>query len=443
MNIRLLAAATLLGVTAASTAFGVDRRDGTTPQINNNGYNNGYTQPAYNTLPQDPVFRVDPFAPSNGNQYLPNDPYNNGRQRLDLVSFPGTGVTPGVPLITQPPETTPRVVPDQQPQRPKNRWRIGIYSQNTNVGVSIRRVIPGSPAAIAGLEANDLIVSVGGYQVGDVNGVRHDLGNEFDLRCDENGATTLLVQDHRNGSLVSIPVQLEPRFATVTGEIVWRAQTRLPREAFAHIELRERVRPGAPLITIAETQVYDLVEVQKTQTGRAPFQLEYSQSDIDTTRQYFVVATITDEMHTLYTTEQAYPVITQQNPHTANVQMAQVYDWRNNGVVGTAPQVSEYDQFVRLFEKYMGRQLRAQEAELYRRDFSHGSSMDDALANVIAGQEFYNRSQNDDRAFIIKAHEMYTGRKPDEQTIQYWIGQLQSYNGLRHQFTRDFMSNLN
>lgn len=440
MTTRILAVAALSGVIVAGTAYGVDPRDQATPQ-----YNTPYGQSLYNgnTLPQDPIYNLDPFAPASTNTNPVYDPYNTGRQRFDLVSFPSGGMTPGTPLITQPAEVQPRVVPNYEQPKSKNRWRIGIYSQNTETGVVIMRVINASPAAIAGLEANDKIVAVGGYQVGVVNGARHDLGTEFDLRCDENGATTLLVQDHRNGSLVNIPVQLEPRFATITGEIVWRAQTRLPRESFAHIELRERVRPGAPVITIAETQVHDLVDVQKTQTGRAPFQLEYSQSDIDPNREYFVVATITDELHTLYTTETAYPVITRQQPRTANMQLTQIYDWRNNNGYGSAPQVSEYDQFVRLFEKYMGRQLRPAEAELYRRDFSHGTSVNDALADVISGEEFYNRSQSDDRAFIVKAHEMYTGRKPDEQTIQYWLGQLRSYNGLRHQFTRDFMSNLN
>lgn len=437
MNLRLLSVATLCGV-IVGTAYGVDRRDGSNSQFNSFG------QPVNNgTLPQDPVFRIDPFAPAPTNNQLPYDNRGNGRQRIDFVSFPGNAVTPGLPLMTQPQEIQPRVVPDSQTPKSKNRWRIGIYSRNTDSGVQIMNVINGSPASVAGLEPQDKIVAVGGYQVGIVHGVRHDLGAEFDLRCDDNGATNLLVQDHRNGSLVNIPVQLEPRFANITGEVIWQAQYPLPREAFAHVELRERVRPGAPLITIAETQVHQLVDVQKTRTGRIPFQLEYSQADINPNHDYVVVARITDESHTLYTTDRAYPVITGQNPRTANVQMTQIYDWTRNGSVGGVPQASEYDQFVRLFEKYMGRSLRPSERLLYQQDFSHGTSINDALKNVISTQEFYSRSQNDDRAFIIKAHQMYTGKTPDEQTIQYWIGQLRSYNGLRSEFTRDFMSNLN
>ncbi len=62
------------------------------------------------------------------------------------------------------------------------RWRLGVYSQDTNVGVKILRTVANSPADRAGLEANDNIVAVAGYQVGIVNGQQYDCGNEFELR---------------------------------------------------------------------------------------------------------------------------------------------------------------------------------------------------------------------------------------------------------------------
>lgn len=449
MNSRLLLVATVFGAVCIGSAYGVDRRD----ELNNRQPTNANT---YGTqsfgLPNDPTQRYDPFAPQT-QQPSTNRFINDGRNRFDMVSFPGGGITPGTPLITNPATPSPlltnptgiqpQVAPNPSSSTTKNRWRIGIYSRNTDTGVSIMRIVPNSPANIAGLEPNDKIIAVGGYQVGIVDGIRHDLGAEFDLRCDENGATSLLVQDSRDGSLVNLDVQLEPRFATVTGEITWRSNTRLPHEAFAQVELRERIRPGAPVITIAQQMVYALSEQQKTKTGRVPFQIEYSQTDIDPTREYFVTATIVDNYRTLYTTERPFAVITRQNPRRVDVTLAQVYDWGNQQSVGNVAQTNEYENFARMFQKYMGRQLRPGEAEVYRNDFDHGQTYNDAMVDFISGQEFYTRSQNDDRAFIIRAHQAYTGQMPSEKQIQYWINQLQGYNGLRREFARDFIANLN
>ena len=78
------------------------------------------------------------------------------------------------------------------------RWRLGVYSQDTDTGVKINRVVPDTPADRAGLEANDVIVAVNGYQVGIVNGEHYDCGYEFETRADADGNVMLLVQDHRN-----------------------------------------------------------------------------------------------------------------------------------------------------------------------------------------------------------------------------------------------------
>lgn len=437
MNSRLLSVAMLSGAVFVSSAFAVDPRSRTTtPQQTNR-----YSQPSYE-LPGDTNFGYDPFQTPNRRQ--PASPYNDDRLRFDMVSYPSNGVTPGTPLITNPsPTAQPRLNPDPLKPTKKNRWRIGIYSTNTDTGVLIKRVVPGSPAQVAGLESNDVIVNVSGYQVGRIDGVLHDLGSEFDMRCDQDGATTLLVHNGRDGSLVELPVQLEPRFATVTGEVVWRAKQRLPRESFAHVELRERIRVGAPMVTIAETTVHNLRDIQKSQTGRVPFELEYANDEIDPNRRYMVVATITDGFHTLYTTERPYEVITNRNPRRVDIALTQIHDWNSNTQVPGSTGSAEFDQFVALFEKFMGRPLRPYELEVYRQDFSHGRSYEDALVNVIGTPEFYTKSRSDDREFIIRAHQMRTGRMPTEEQIRYWMSKLEDYNGLTRDFSRDFVTNLN
>lgn len=101
----------------------------------------------------------------------------------------------------------PRVVPGFT-WPPK--WWLGVYVYNTSTGVVITRVIPNSPAAQAGLEPRDCIVTVEGYQVGYVHRRLYALGPELQQRADRNGEVLLLVQNWRNGELGNMQVQLVP-----------------------------------------------------------------------------------------------------------------------------------------------------------------------------------------------------------------------------------------
>jgi predicted metalloprotease with PDZ domain len=90
------------------------------------------------------------------------------------------------------------------------QWWLGVYVYNTPTGVVITRVVPNSPAARAGLEPRDCIVTVEGYQVGYVHRRLYALGPELQLRADRNGEVRLLVQNWRNDELTNMEVQLMP-----------------------------------------------------------------------------------------------------------------------------------------------------------------------------------------------------------------------------------------
>jgi len=90
------------------------------------------------------------------------------------------------------------------------RWWLGVYVYDTPTGVVITRVVPNSPAARAGLEPRDRIVTVEGYQVGYVHRRFYALGPELQQRADRNGEVLLLVQNWRNDELTNMQVQLAP-----------------------------------------------------------------------------------------------------------------------------------------------------------------------------------------------------------------------------------------
>jgi len=100
-------------------------------------------------------------------------------------------------------EIQPRWIP------PRGDWKLGVWGNNTESGVVITRVAPGSAAAEVGLERGDRIVSVGGYQVGFVGDLLYPLGFELQRHADSRGNVLLLVQNVRNRQLMPLPAQLD------------------------------------------------------------------------------------------------------------------------------------------------------------------------------------------------------------------------------------------
>lgn len=104
------------------------------------------------------------------------------------------------------PET--RVKPPSE--RPgSSPWSLGVVVDSTDTGVVVRDVRAGSAGERVGLERNDVIVTVDGYQVGRVGGVNYPLDAELDRRADARGRVRLLVQDRRSNRLQNMDVQLD------------------------------------------------------------------------------------------------------------------------------------------------------------------------------------------------------------------------------------------
>jgi membrane-associated protease RseP (regulator of RpoE activity) len=92
---------------------------------------------------------------------------------------------------------------------PRGDWKLGVWAYNTETGVVVTRVAPGSAAAREGLEPGDRIVSVGGYQVGYVGDLLYPLGFELQRHAGSRGDVLLLVQNVRGNELLNLNVQLD------------------------------------------------------------------------------------------------------------------------------------------------------------------------------------------------------------------------------------------
>ncbi|MEM9701884.1 MAG: PDZ domain-containing protein [Planctomycetota bacterium] len=158
-----------------------------------------------------PGSNADPRAlPRNGYEFAPP----SGQSISPLPETPPAQALPGAGSFGAgglgPGGLGPNVNPNASPVL------LGVNGTDTPTGVLITRVVPGTPADVAGLTRGDRILTVGGYQVGLVstqNGVRaYPLGVELARRLDAAGMATLLVQDGRTRQVTTVTVRPVPRY---------------------------------------------------------------------------------------------------------------------------------------------------------------------------------------------------------------------------------------
>lgn len=90
---------------------------------------------------------------------------------------------------------------------PQRNWSIGVEVRKLDTGVEIVEVQRETPASRARLEPRDVIVTVNGQQVGIVAGREVDLLDALAIQADASGRVLLLVQNHRDRSLINVPMQ--------------------------------------------------------------------------------------------------------------------------------------------------------------------------------------------------------------------------------------------
>jgi putative lipoprotein len=192
------------------------------------------------------------------------------------------GVVPGSERFGIQPQYLPPGIQNPGP------FKLGILARNTQTGVQLTQVLPGSVAQRAGLEAGDTIVTVGGYQVGYVSGRLYDMGEELARRVDRQGRVTLLVRNHRDGRLVNVPVQFTTGPRTVSGSVHAKGTLGLSRTATLTVRLLDVTQPRWRDVTIAE------VQLAVPQRWPARYRLEVDPASIRSGHRYAVDARVTD-----------------------------------------------------------------------------------------------------------------------------------------------------
>lgn len=408
-NATLLAAIALLGTQPALAIDPARSPRNTEPIVPS-------PQDPYGTFPVTPNSPFDPFAPAGG-----------------LGSQSPAGTPSGAPGRSNELRVQPQVVP--QPEQPTDppRWRLGIFSTDTGTGVQIVRVREGSPAAAAGLEPDDTIVTVSGYQVGYVHNHRHELGQAFNDYADTDGHVVLLVHDNRSGNLINLPVNLESRFERIQGSIGFQSGTRLPSDAKATIALHEIVRQGVVVPLVTKT-------VSDLRHRPVRFELEVDPSLIDPRRQYVIHADITAGTHTLYTTRNAYRVLTDGYPRTVDMRLYPTSSQGGNYNGYADHREEQLDQIVQWFRDYLHRDPRYNERAVWQSHIDRGGSLEEVQADLLAHNEFYTQADRNDRQYVENMYLAVLGRRPQQAEVDAWLKRLEARNGLRREIAREFLA---
>lgn len=380
-----------------------------------------------------------------GNVLVP-DPnrfeYNPSRPNTPTTSRVNTQVNvaplPGTPLPTDP--TAPATT---QP-----RWKLGVYSKDTNVGVQVIQVVQNGAAFRAALEKDDTIISVNGFQVGYVNGTLYDCGTEFERLADKNGWVNLLVLDNRTRNLINLPVQLDSRLQRLGGTLTWRDPINLPARSVAIVEIRERARANAPTTVVART------EVNQFRPNAIPFEMEYDPGLIDQNRTYFVSAYVLSNNQVLY---QASPTANYQltnlgagQTRPVTVAMERVNTGYDQPVVNNNPnsnsgspvQYVTQEQLETLFQTILERNPTQREMEAWLSSIRSGQSITDVQATLLANNQFFNQCDRDKQQYVTKLHQMLLDRDPSRDELAYWTQRFDALQGVRSDVAREFLQSV-
>jgi uncharacterized lipoprotein YbaY len=409
-------AAVAVSAMSAGHALAVDPQQG--------GLGPQYTNPALsNPGSSIPIGRDRTYIPQATQRYVVPDPI---RIAAPDYANPAVRVAP----ISSISPTSPNLTPNHQP-----RWRLGVYSKDTETGVRIVQVVSGSAAARAGLEAEDTIITVNGYQVGYINGQLYDCASEFERSATTDGWVRILVQNNRNGQLMNLPVKLESRSSKLTGYITLNNRIGIPSDAYAVVELQEIMRPGAPPIPLARQQIQRLTQ------HPIGFEIEFDPQQIDTRRSYVLTASVLSNRQTLYACRTPTQVLVSGQPQTVSIACDRLAA-NPGGPIGPYGQDATLEQVVELFREYLERDPSRLELTTWQAELDRGGSLADVRTDLFAQNQFFNQCDRDERVYIERLHELMLGRKPTPEELAYWSRRYEETGGVRRDLAREFIESV-
>jgi hypothetical protein len=319
-------------------------------------------------------------------------------------------------------------------------FQLGAYIQNMPNGVLISQVMPGSLAEVNGLKAGDIVVSVGGSQVGYVNGRTVDLVYEMSLRADGYGRVPIMVLDSLTRQIRSYVFSIgqQPITASsVVGQVVLDSGVFLSSYGTLKVELQNATRPFMQVAGGTDNrQVF----------GRGPYQysIRFDPQFIYPTDRYRLVATLYDSLQQVigYTAQDILaPTAGAQTTYNLRLQNRQAFAPGGVNVVGYYP--PDMSTLTQLFRQFIGRDPSISEAQAWSSQLATRTmSLNEVKAELIASPAFYDRAGNNPDLFIQRMIESVTGQPGRYDQIQFWRSRLDSYGGMRLAVAREYIATI-
>lgn len=348
----------------------------------------------------------------------------------------------------------PRLRPGAGQQSP---WQLGVKLHYFQYGAKLLSVVPGSAAAQAGLEAEDVIVTVEDQRIGFVGKRLIELNDQFPRYVDEFGRVTLMVYDHRTRRLKDISVNLGAiQLGQMSGTLVSATPFGIPRRSQAVIKLIQR-SPWGDRDTIMVRQEYD-------DPRRFPINwiLKYDPNKLMRRASYTLYAALTYRDNVLV--ETTVPVDPFQGS-IGNMQLILTAPGQGGGGLVAPPGIGfpgigipgigvpgvgipgggqglQPGQVVsHWYQDYLGREPNRLELFAWERHIEKGGSLDDVQTTLLAGREYFSRAKNDRDQFIKNLFEDVANDRPSARDLRVYGNMYDSYRGDRSQVVADFLKN--
>jgi putative lipoprotein len=311
--------------------------------------------------------------------------------------------------------------------QPSGTYKLGITPRNTDTGVQILQVAAGSVAQRSGLEPNDVIVNVAGYQVGLVGGRLYDIGDELAKRVDSRGRVSLLVRNSRDGKLINVPVQFTSSLWTISGEIATSDRVNPGPNAVVTVRLIDVTRPQWATNAIAE--------VSFSAQGRWPlaYRMDFDPGLLKSGHQYAMEAKVVERGLILMQTIPASKVNLHTNSTRSNLKLI------STGIRPTGNNLSPSAQIGQWYQQYLGRAASPREISAWESDLKSGGSLQKVQASLLSSSEFYDQQNDNPERFVNEVYTAVEGTPPSPELSQSLRSDLEKKPSSRQQFVLDLL----
>jgi uncharacterized lipoprotein YbaY len=281
----------------------------------------------------------------------------------------------------------------------------------------------GSAADSAGIEVGDVIITVGGFQVGYVGGRLFDVGEEFRRRVDSQGRVELLVRDVRRNELRVLNVGLRSASVRISGEIRLSDNRNLPPNAILQLQLVSRNRPNSDILGGSSTQ---LIGNQRP----IRFEMNVDTSYLRPGEQYELRAAISSGRETLYLLRPGAAVDPLSNADSfLRLTMQPAGGNIPDQDFGPGIPPNSQAKIVRFYESFLERTPQQWEVSAWVKHFNKGLPADDLPRSLLVSDEFYDKAGGSSAAFINRMFLVVTGKQPSLAERNRWQQRFQQLGG--------------